>query len=88
MPAAIGDLSELRMLILGTHSYYEGTSVTGKSQKYTEFTPESREELRESFTRTFVKNTDRYDCFSEEMRLGLKLRDVPLVENADRKSVV
>ena len=83
MPAAIGDLSELRMLILGTHSYYEGTSVTGKSQKYTEFTPESREELRESFTRTFVKNTDRYDCFSEEMRLGLKLRDIPLVENAE-----
>ncbi len=82
MPAAIGELSELRMLILGTHSYSEGTSVTGKSQKYTEFTPGSREELRESFTRTFVRNTDQYDCFSEEMRLGLKLRNVPLTENA------
>lgn len=79
---AIGKLTELRSLLLGSHSFYEGNSnITLTSKQYTPLSREEIRERRESFTRTFVNNnTDSYGCFSEELRWGLKMNNVPLSE--------
>lgn len=79
---AIGKLTELRSLLMGSHSFYEGNSnMTVSSKKYVPFSREELRERRESFTRTFVNNTDSYGCFSDELRFGLKMNNVPLTEN-------
>ena len=79
---AIGKLTELRSLLMGSHSFYEGNSnMTVSSKKYVPFSREELRERRESFTRTFVNNSDSYRGLSEELRWGLKMNNVPLTES-------
>ncbi len=76
MPAEIGELTELRALYLGTHSYKEGGSVTGPSRKactYNPYESDMRQQLRDSFEETFVGKYDPYACVSEELKLPLYL---------------
>jgi len=84
MPAAIGKLTELRDLYLGSHSFSPAASnsdfTTADLMRLGET---DRDAFRKSFTEMFVRNTDRLSCFSEEMRLAFKLDNVPLKE-ADR----
>ena len=78
VPAAIGQLTELRMFLMGNHAFYPGGSViTEAGKKYVPYTPDQIESLRESFTRTFVAGEDPRDCFPEEMRLAFELDGKP-----------
>ena len=79
---SIGKLTELRSLLMGSHSFYEGNSnMILTSRKYKPFSREELRERRESFTRTFVNNSDSYRGLSEELRWGLKMNNVQLSEN-------
>lgn len=85
MPDAIGQLSELRALICGTHSYDPASSVTSPSQPLIELAHTDREKFRRSFTEMYVDNSHPLSIFPKEMHStlgvpessGIELRSVP-----------
>lgn len=77
MPAALGKLTSLRSLILGSESFSEGSAVS-PAKKYNEFDPENRISLKDKFNETFVSNSDPLTCFSDEMRLAFEIDGIEL----------
>lgn len=73
MPAAIGKLSELRALYLGSHSYDPGNSNINPTQELAELGRTDRAAFRRSFHETFVRNSDPMAVFPEEMHRFFKL---------------
>ena len=87
MPAAIGKLTALRRLSLGTHAYDPGQSAgncSGKSasERLCELAETDIDAFRRSFTETFVQNGDPLSLFSEELQLSFKLSNIPMKEPA------
>ena len=87
MPAAIGKLTALRRLSLGTHVYDPGQSAgngSGKSasERLCELAETDIDAFRRSFTETFVQNGDPLSLFSEELQLSFKLSNIPMKEPA------
>lgn len=78
MPAEIGQLTELRMLLMGSETYSEATTPFGNGNLYNAEEVEREMNLKERFTRTYMCNSDRLDCFSDEMRLAFEIDGVEL----------
>lgn len=78
MPAALGELTELRQLYLGSHSFEPGSSKMNPSRTFTEMTPVDMETMRSSFMKTFIRNSDPLEIFSPEMQLSFELNNVPM----------
>lgn len=78
MPSALGELTELRQLYLGTHSFDPGTSKITPSKAFTEMTAIDREAMRRSFTETYICNSDPLEIFSPEMQFSFELNNIPM----------
>ncbi len=77
MPAAIGKLTDLQLLSLGSHSFEPGSSTQPNSAALLELARTDREAYSRSFHETFIRNGDYFNNFSEEMQLALELNNVP-----------
>lgn len=84
MPAAIGDLTELRQLYLGTHTYVPGSTQQTSSNKLMELEKTDRKAFRRSFHETFFRNGDQYSGFSEEMQLSLELGNISRKKSSEK----
>ncbi|NDV65167.1 DUF4458 domain-containing protein [Bacteroides sp. 224] len=82
MPAALGELTELRQLYLGTHSFNTGTSnVNPSSNELMELGATDLEAFRNHFTETYIRNSDPLCQFGPEFVNEFKLQGVKLKEN-------
>lgn len=80
MPAALGQLTELRVLSLGNQTFDESSSVTPAGTRFNSFEA-GRKDIGKEFTETYLRNGDRLHCFSDEMRLAFELSGVTLHES-------
>lgn len=85
MPAAIGKLTEMRQLYLGSHSFNPAVGgAPGVGEMSTtalmELARSDKEAFRRSFHETFIENDDPYNCFPKEFEIAFKLNNVPLKE--------
>lgn len=85
MPAAIGELTELRQLYLSSHSFIPGAGgAPGVGEMGTDalmkLARTDKEAFRRSFHETFVENDDPYRRFPKEFEIAFKLNNVPLKE--------
>lgn len=78
MPAELGELTELRQLYLGSHTFEPGKSVMNPTKKFTEMATVDRDAMRRSFMETYIRNSDPLEIFSSEMRLSFELNNVPM----------
>ncbi|MGM9739800.1 MAG: DUF4458 domain-containing protein [Candidatus Cryptobacteroides sp.] len=82
VPAEIGDLEELRILQIGTHEFDPGESpVKAKGLRYTAYSEAEQLEVRDSFRKMYVANSDPRSIFPEEMRLAFELAGDPYRES-------
>lgn len=80
MPAIIGELSELRQLYLGTHSYEPSASKLNPSgtDRLIELAATDTEAFRRSFTEMFGQGVNQFETFSPELRQSLEFSGVPI----------
>lgn len=78
VPADLGDLTELRVLSLGTHSDQMGDNVFSK---YSEnMTDVQMQAIRNDYYEKFVK-IDPYTTFSDPIRKGFELKGIKIHQN-------
>lgn len=87
MPAALGQLTELRQLTLGTHNSdpeFSGPIAPSFADRVVnEVQIEQQiESLRKSFMETYVKNGHPLECFSEEMQTAFELNNIHYEKSA------
>lgn len=80
MPAVISELTELRQLYLGTHSYYPTADSQIETEKLIALSQTDRAAFRRSFHEMYIDNGDPLGCFPEEMKIAFKLNNISFKE--------
>lgn len=76
MPAALGELTELRQLYLGTHNFNTGASNVNPSEELRKLGATDLNAFRNHFTETYIQNCDPLYHFGPEFVKEFKTRNV------------
>lgn len=80
MPPALGELTELRQLYLGTHAYITGASGTSSTKNLLQLAATDRKAFRKDFAESYIENCDPLYKFGPEFVEEFKRQNVLLKE--------